>query len=95
MRGLRFNLRLVFLTVLVLLIIILIITFYLKKNISETVPAIIDKTSLSPPSLWFKKPPNPENVRCAMDVKQCPGGSYVGRIAPSCLFAPCPESSEY
>ncbi len=27
---------------------------------------------------------------CTMDAKQCPDGSYVGRVAPSCVFADCP-----
>jgi hypothetical protein len=27
---------------------------------------------------------------CTMDAKQCPDGSYVGRVPPSCDFAPCP-----
>jgi len=27
---------------------------------------------------------------CTQDVKQCPDGSYVGRVPPSCEFAPCP-----
>jgi hypothetical protein len=27
-----------------------------------------------------------------MDAKQCPDGSYVGRIPPKCDFAPCPET---
>jgi hypothetical protein len=27
---------------------------------------------------------------CAMDVIQCPDGSFVGRIGPKCEFAPCP-----
>ncbi len=27
---------------------------------------------------------------CTEDAKQCPDGSYVGRVAPSCEFAPCP-----
>jgi len=31
-----------------------------------------------------------EATVCTQDVKQCPDGSYVGRIAPSCEFAPCP-----
>lgn len=31
-----------------------------------------------------------ENVVCTDDVKQCPDGSYVGRVPPSCEFAPCP-----
>lgn len=30
-------------------------------------------------------------VACTMDVKQCPDGSFVGRVAPSCEFAPCPN----
>lgn len=29
---------------------------------------------------------------CAMDAKQCPDGSYVGRVAPSCAFAACPTT---
>ncbi len=28
-------------------------------------------------------------VACTMDAKACPDGSYVGRIAPNCEFAPC------
>ncbi len=27
---------------------------------------------------------------CTMDVKICPDGSGVGRVPPSCAFAPCP-----
>jgi hypothetical protein len=27
-----------------------------------------------------------------MDAKMCPDGSYVGRTAPKCEFAPCPTS---
>lgn len=27
---------------------------------------------------------------CTQDVKLCPDGSYVGRVPPSCEFAPCP-----
>lgn len=27
---------------------------------------------------------------CTMDAMQCPDGSYVGRVPPSCNFAPCP-----
>jgi len=29
-------------------------------------------------------------VACTMDAKMCPDGSYVGRTAPKCEFAPCP-----
>lgn len=31
-----------------------------------------------------------EAVFCTMDAKVCPDGSSVGRIPPSCEFAPCP-----
>lgn len=32
----------------------------------------------------------PEPVACTEEAKMCPDGSSVGRIAPSCEFAPCP-----
>ena len=32
-----------------------------------------------------------EIVYCTMDAMECPDGSYVGRVGPSCEFAPCPE----
>ena len=31
-----------------------------------------------------------EPVACTLDAKACPDGSYVGRVPPSCNFAPCP-----
>jgi hypothetical protein len=33
---------------------------------------------------------NAKIVFCTLDVKSCPDGSYVSRIAPSCAFAACP-----
>ncbi|MBX3226120.1 MAG: hypothetical protein KIT84_28895 [Labilithrix sp.] len=27
---------------------------------------------------------------CTMDAKMCPDGTSVGRVGPSCEFAPCP-----
>ena len=36
-------------------------------------------------------PPAPDlPVACTMDVKQCPDGSFVGRVAPNCEFEACP-----
>ena len=35
-----------------------------------------------------------ESVVCAQDVRECSDGSYVGRIAPSCEFAACPEPNQ-
>jgi hypothetical protein len=29
-------------------------------------------------------------VACTQDAKQCPDGSFVGRVPPTCEFAPCP-----
>lgn len=31
-----------------------------------------------------------ETVFCTQDVQQCPDGSFVGRVPPSCTFAACP-----
>lgn len=33
-------------------------------------------------------------VACTLDAKECPDGSFVGRVAPDCEFAPCPEIEE-
>lgn len=32
----------------------------------------------------------PEPTACTADAQQCSDGSYVGRVPPSCEFAPCP-----
>lgn len=32
----------------------------------------------------------PEPVMCTADAKECPDGSFVGRIPPQCQFAACP-----
>ena len=32
-----------------------------------------------------------EPVACTMEVKLCPDGSYIGRVAPKCEFAVCPD----
>lgn len=50
---------------------------------------------LPPESPGLEEPANPpvedgEGVACTMDAKICPDGSAVGRIPPSCEFAPCP-----
>lgn len=39
------------------------------------------------------QPTDQQPVACTMDAKACPDGSYVGRIAPNCEFAPCPTAS--
>ena len=36
--------------------------------------------------------PSPSATICAQDVKECPDGSYVARVAPSCEFKACPPA---
>ncbi|HEU4677539.1 MAG TPA: hypothetical protein VFS75_02365 [Candidatus Paceibacterota bacterium] len=33
----------------------------------------------------------PEPVSCPSDAFICPDGNTVGRVGPSCAFAPCPD----
>jgi hypothetical protein len=44
---------------------------------------VYEEISLPSPSLE-------EPVACTMDAKICPDGTAVGRVGPSCEFAPCP-----
>lgn len=94
----RNNLKCTSIIIMALLIIILLAAFYLKNKGIIQFPVFINEAS-SLPLLWFKKPLNNLNkdnvIRCTADVKQCPNGSYVGRVAPSCSFAPCPEDVKY
>lgn len=40
---------------------------------------------------WLgKQSKSPRQVACTMDAKECPNGSYVSRIPPTCEFAECP-----
>ena len=36
-----------------------------------------------------------EPITCTMEAKQCPDGSYVGRVPPKCEFALCPGEAEW
>jgi len=42
--------------------------------------------------VWYSEPINRDDhiVICTQDARQCPDGSYVGRVGPSCEFAACP-----
>jgi len=40
--------------------------------------------------LGARKSASPQNVACTLDALLCPDGSSVGRVPPSCEFAPCP-----
>jgi hypothetical protein len=43
----------------------------------------------------YLKKEKPKDIICTQDAKQCPDGSYVSRISPSCDFAACPELKDY
>lgn len=52
---------------------------------STTTPAPEINTEVFSPQMTTEDP-----IMCPADVMQCPDGTYVGRMAPSCGFAPCP-----
>jgi hypothetical protein len=58
-----------------------------ENPLSSTTP---DTQSEAPPAP-VTDVPAPTVTACTMDAKQCPDGSYVGRIGPSCEFAACPS----
>ena len=35
-----------------------------------------------------------DSIACTADVKECPDGTYVSRVAPSCNFAECPNNND-
>lgn len=44
-------------------------------------------------STYAQEDPQDEPAFCTMEARQCPDGSYVGRVGPRCEFAPCPRAS--
>lgn len=56
-----------------------------QKSVEEKTPPVVAAPTPTP-----KPKPNNNGVACTQDVKQCPDGSYVARIPPTCQFAPCP-----
>jgi len=67
----------------------------LKKGITEEpfeVPTAIPEIK---PVVPKTAPPVNKEVACTMEVKLCSNGSFVGRVAPECDFAPCPDLLEY
>ncbi len=47
-----------------------------------------------PPGSEPTTPLPSEPISCPADAKQCPDGSYVGRVSPNCEFAACPVTVE-
>lgn len=46
---------------------------------------------------WARPRPSPlpQPVYCTQDAMQCPDGSYVGRVPPSCAFRACPTAMDF
>ena len=53
---------------------------------TDTLP---EDSRLEEPAVTDPAKPD-DGVACTMDVKLCPDGSGVGRVPPTCEFAPCP-----
>ncbi|MDO8523417.1 MAG: Hint domain-containing protein [bacterium] len=73
--------------------------FLVQQKLAEPVPIPSPTPSLPTPSGVGTPTPTPSVVgatpspspkACTMEAKQCPDGSYVGRVGPSCEFAKCP-----
>ncbi len=46
--------------------------------------------SLAIGGFWFWGDRGTQGVVCTMEAKQCPDGSYVDRVPPTCEFTACP-----
>jgi hypothetical protein len=69
------------------LVIILAIAYYGISPLFENVEVRDELPDIETPIV--ETPVDDESVFCTQDAKQCPDGSYVGRIGPKCEFAPC------
>jgi hypothetical protein len=63
-----------------------------KTEAPQDNPPVTENPPSTPPSDGDTPVESPveDPVMCTMDAKMCPDGSFVGRTAPSCAFAPCP-----
>ena len=63
-----------------------------QKILNYLFMGLIIIASLSAVGLFFlgQNVEAPGEYACTMDAMMCPDGSAVGRVGPSCEFAPCP-----
>jgi hypothetical protein len=66
------------------------VSFILEDEGEEPSQPPTEPPSQPPPTPQPIITPSPDPIQCTTDVKLCPDGSYVGRVAPDCEFAPCP-----
>lgn len=58
-------------------------SFEVTKELPEPVELPVVPPDITP------QVPREEAVACTMDAMECPDGSFVGRMPPSCEFMPC------
>jgi hypothetical protein len=63
-----------------------------EADFEVTIP--LPERPVPPPTTQAGESPEPNLVACTMDAKQCPDGSFVGRIPPNCAFQLCPSELE-
>jgi len=62
---------------------------YFSLNSNKIPKYPVGKIPITP--ILTPTPTGSDKTFCTLDAKQCPDGTYVGRIAPECEFAKCPE----
>lgn len=67
----------------------------LKNGITEEPLEAPNTVPEKKPEALQPTPPIKKEVMCTMEAKLCSNGSFVGRVAPDCDFAPCPDLLEY
>jgi len=88
------KLHFAFILFLVFGIIVLLFGYFFLNSNNFSNPS--DETASITPVLTPTPTPTPTRtggdlIACTQDVKECSDGSFVGRVAPNCEFAKCPE----
>lgn len=63
----------------------------MQKNIAIGGVLVIAAFAAGVWLVWFRGGGPTIPNACTKDAKVCPDGTVVGRVAPTCQFAPCPE----
>ena len=69
-------------TLISLIIVLVIVIISIMLTLNDVVNDIIKSSNAF-------KPSNMNPIVCTQDVRMCPDGTYVQRVAPSCDFSPC------
>ncbi|QQS15937.1 MAG: hypothetical protein IPK84_01030 [Candidatus Moraniibacteriota bacterium] len=93
--GQRVSSTLSILLILLLSVLVALLTLRAARDIvsmAETSPVFhIENRSNGNSDQDMMSSQSPVPAGCSRDAKVCPDGSVVGRVAPLCNFAPCPN----